>query len=339
MAMPPPDVVIVGPVGDTHISGSLAHAAGSLGLSCVVIDTAPAYTGPRLPRVVLWHWGGKQPYQLHAFAERVCRQLAADPPRWLIAVGQTPITAAALHTLRALGTRCLIYSTDDPWNPAHRALWHLEALPHYDTIFSTRRSTLADFARLGCADVRYLPFAYDERLFRPPAEPTPEVSDASVLFVGGADRDRAAFFRTFVRHGPVPTLVGAYWERYADNRPLSIGRKPAEELRSLTAGAAVNLCLVRRANRDGHVMRSFEIPACGGFMIAEETDEHREILGPEGECALFFTGPRDAAEKVRLALADPAGRRRMARAGHLRIVSQHHTYRDRLRQMLELAPA
>ena len=123
-------------------------------------------------------------------------------------------------------------------------------------------------------------------------------------------------------------------ERYANTRALSIGLKTASEVRTLTAGAAVNLCLVRRANRDGHVMRSFEIPACGGFMIAEDTVEHRDVFGPEGECVLYFTGPRDAAEQARRALADPAARSLMARAAHQRIVGQGHTYRDRLRQML-----
>ena len=51
-------------------------------------------------------------------------------------------------------------------------------------------------------------------------------------------------------------------------------------------------------------------------MIAEDTAEHREIFGPDGECVLYFSGPRDAAEKVRLRFADPAGRSRMARAAH-----------------------
>jgi spore maturation protein CgeB len=238
-----------------------------------------------------------------------------------------------------LRIRCIAYSTDDPWNPAHRAAWHLRALPLYDAVFSTRRSTLDDLRRLGCADVRYLPFAYDERLFGSPVDPVRAAPSTTVFFAGGADRDRAEFFRAFLRHGPRPTLAGGYWENYAHTQPLGIGLKTAAELGRLTTDAAVNLCLVRRANRDGHVMRSFEIPACGGFMIAEDTAEHREILGPEGECALYFTGPREAAQKVRLALADSVGRSRMAHAAHRRIVEHGHTYRDRLRQMLEVATA
>jgi spore maturation protein CgeB len=285
----------------------------------------------------MWHWGGRRPYRLPSFADRLLRELVAGLPRQLIALGHAPITAEVVRALRDMGVRCIAYSTDDPWNPVHRAPWNLEALPLYDIVFSPRRSNIDDFKRLGCVDVRYLPFAYDERLFAPPVDPAPVVPPNTVLFVGGADRDRAEFFNAFLAHGPRPTLVGGYWERYAQMRPLSIGHKTAAELRKWTAGAAVNLCLVRRANRDGHVMRSFEIPACGGFMIAEDTSEHRDIFGPEGECVLYFSGPRDAAEKVCRALADPADRARMARAAHHRIVGRGHTYRDRLRQMLQSA--
>jgi spore maturation protein CgeB len=338
--MPPPDLVVVGPTGGPHIVDSLARGGTALGLPCVAIDTVPAYDGPRLLRSILWHWGGRRPYRLHAFAHRICRELIASPPRWLIAVGPAPITAPALRALRDGGVRCIAYATDDPWNPAHRAPWYHKALPVYHAVFSPRRSNLDDFRRLGCADVRYLPFAYDDRLFGAPvdSEPRPRAA-AGVLFVGGADRDRAEFFHAFLQHGPRPTLVGGYWERYAHTRPLCIGQRTPAELRALTACAAVNLCLVRRANRDGHVMRSFEIPACGGFMIAEDTVEHREIFGPEGECVLYFTGPRGAAEKVGLALADPVGRARMARAAHDRIVGRAHSYRDRLRQMIDAVPA
>jgi spore maturation protein CgeB len=86
-------------------------------------------------------------------------------------------------------------------------------------------------------------------------------------------------------------------------------------------------------------MRSFEIPACGGFMIAEDTAEHREIFGPEGECVLYFANAEEAAHKTRQALADPAARRRMALAAHRRITRGANTYRDRLKQMLEALPA
>ena len=81
-------------------------------------------------------------------------------------------------------------------------------------------------------------------------------------------------------------------------------------------------------------MRTFEIPAVGGFMLAEDTAEHRAVFGAEGEAVLYFTGPETAAEKARWALANPAERTRMARAAHGLITTGGHSYRHRLQQML-----
>ena len=46
-----------------------------------------------------------------------------------------------------------------------RAKWYLHALPHYNVVFTPRRSNIEDMLQLGCREVRYLPFGYDEFLF------------------------------------------------------------------------------------------------------------------------------------------------------------------------------
>ena len=158
-----------------------------------------------------------------------------------------------------------------------------------------------------------------------------------VLFVGGADPDRVAFMTEFVRHGLSVAVAGGYWERYAAFRAHALGIKPPEIIRALTAAAKVNLCLVRRANRDGHVMRSFEIAAIGGCMLAEDTDEHREIFGPEGEAVVYFRNAREAAERTRALLSNSSERKRLAAGLHRRIVGGAHNYVDRLAAMLEIA--
>jgi spore maturation protein CgeB len=146
-----------------------------------------------------------------------------------------------------------------------------------------------------------------------------------------------AFMTEFMRNGPPVALVGGYWERYPAFRAQALGIKPPEIIRALTASAKVNLCLVRRANRDGHVMRSFEIAATGGCMVAEDTVEHREIFGPEGEATVYFRTAKEASECTRALLCSSAERRRLAAGLHRRIVGGAHTYAHRLGTMLEIA--
>jgi spore maturation protein CgeB len=184
--------------------------------------------------------------------------------------------------------------------------------------------------------VHYLPFGYDENLFASPANSS-DTSGYDILFVGGADADRATFLTEFMRYGPPVAVAGGYWERYPAFRAYALGTKSPEVIRALTGAAKVNLCLVRHANRDGHVMRSFEIAAAGGCMLAQDTDEHREIFGPEGEAVVYFRDAQEAALRARAMLCDLPERKRLAAALHRRIAGGTHTYAHRLATMLSIA--
>jgi spore maturation protein CgeB len=84
-------------------------------------------------------------------------------------------------------------------------------------------------------------------------------------------------------------------------------------------------------------MRSFEIGAVGGCMLAEDTAEHREIFGDDGEAVVYFRSAREAADRARSLLGDSAERARLSIAIKARISGGGHTYRDRLLSMLRSA--
>jgi hypothetical protein len=329
-------LAIVGGFDGTHVGGSLWRAATCLGIDTAKFDVGEIGRGNRIVRTALWRFGDHRLPGMHRFSKSVIVHCTRSRPEVLIATGAAPLTASAVQSLRTMGIACVNYSTDDPWNPVLRASWHLRALPEYDAIFTTRKANIADFSDRGCDDVHYLPFGYDEWLFRRPACSF-DGAVPDVLFVGGADRDRVAFMAEFLLNGPRVALVGGYWERFPAMRPCALGQRPPEALCALTVAAKVNLCLVRRANRDGHVMRSFEIAGLGGCMLAEDTAEHREIFGPDREAVVYFRTPREAAERARALLADPAERLRLSAAVWARVLRGAHTYRDRLTSILEVA--
>jgi spore maturation protein CgeB len=270
------------------------------------------------------------------FMASVLKACEQARPETVIATGAAPLTSAVLQALRSLGIMCINYSTDDPWNPSQSATWFLQALPFYDRILTTRRANISDFDRIGCGDVRYLPFGYDDELFVKSSGPT-QGDTHDVLFVGGADKERIEFIAEFIRAGVPVALVGDYWRNAWQVRRFALGHKTPDQVRDLTAAAKINLCLVRQANRDGHVMRSFEIAALGGCMLAEDTAEHREIFGQGGEAVVYFRTPGEAAERARSLLGDPARRAQLSKAVKARISGGGHTYIDRLVSMLEVA--
>src|ERR1700679_3842053 len=79
----------------------------------------------------------------------------------------------------------------------------------------------------------------------------------------------------------------------------------------------INLSFITHSNQDEFVHKSFEIAACGGFLLAERSAGH-EARFVEGEEAVFFTGFEECAEKIRRYLPDEAARDRIAKAGRER---------------------
>ncbi len=119
------------------------------------------------------------------------------------------------------------------------------------------------------------------------------------------------------------------------HRPYAHGHADLETLRSVVPASKINLGLVRQANRDGHVMRSFEVPAMGGLLLAEDTEEHRDLFGIEGETVLYFSDYEEAVAQAKWLLARPDERRRLATAVHEQITNGNHTYADRLQTILD----
>lgn len=337
-ASAPLKLAILGVGEGTHVGGSLARGARKLGLDPVWFDAEDAWRAPRFLQTLYWHFaGGRRPVHLRQFSNRLVELCAGAKPDLLVTTGMAPLTDAALHALKRLGVVSVNYSTDDPWNPVMRSRWYLKALPAYDFIFTTRRSNIDDFRRHGCRAVHWLPFGYDENLFYRNFKDLSAVTSHDILFVGGADSDRVQFIDEFMHQGPPVALAGGYWDRQRAFKAFALGLISPDAIRTLTAAAKVNLCLVRRANRDGHVMRSFEIAASGGCMLAEDTQEHREIFGPDGDAVIYFRNPREAAERAKALLSDASARQRLARSVHRRIVDGHNTYTHRLATMLKTA--
>jgi hypothetical protein len=330
-------LLIVGIPEEEHIGAHFLEGAGQLGLSSELADVREAFRGPRLVNKINWWLRGRRPTRLRRFSREVTELCASVRPRWLVATGIAPLNRAYLKEIGRIGVRRLNYLTDDPWNPAHRAPWFFDALSEYDHVFSTRRANLEELRGLGCPAVSFLPFAYAPRLHRP--EPTCNgcadyAPEEDLFFAGGADRDRVPYLAACIRAGLRVRLHGGYWNRYAETRGRAQGHLPPHRLSHAMSRSRVALCLVRRANRDGHVMRSFEIPAIGACMLTEDTAEHREIFGPDGENVLYFNTIDQMVDRLRWLLAHDSERVRLAEAAHRLIVSGKHTYRDRLEAML-----
>jgi spore maturation protein CgeB len=331
-------LLLIGNFSSGHIGASLLIAARQLGVETITADTRSAIAAPPWLVRLNWHLLKRRPPYLRKFCESVidlCRQSAPDI---LLTTGCAPINARTLHEIGALGIRRVNYSTDDPWSKVHRSPWLLAALKQYDVVFSPRRSNLEQLRSLRGPAVHYLPFAFDPTLHFLSKQDSEELNgyESDVLFVGGADRERVAIVGQLVRKGFNVALYGGYWDRYRRTRPAARGLATPERIRQATTAAKVCLSLVRHSNRDGHVMRSFEMAALGACMLVEDTVEHREIFGEDGETVVYFRTSAELYSRLDWLLAHPTERARLSTAVLARTATEENTYANRLEQMLGL---
>lgn len=250
------------------------------------------------------------------------------------------IEAATLRTVRTLQPDCRIagYSPDDMYAAHNQSPQFRRHLALYDMYFTTKSYGVAELRSLGCPATAFSGNAYDPHTHRPLSIGDAERQQygGAVGFVGSWEAARATSMLRLAREGIPVRVWGNMWERQRERHPnlLIEGRALEGDDYALAINAFdINLCFLRKLNRDLQTQRSVEIPACAAFMLAERTDEHASLFDESRE-AEFFTSDDELVEKVRYYLDHPEQRRRIASAGHARCLRDGYSYRERLAEGL-----
>lgn len=329
-------LLIVGNPDPVHVGSHFYRAALALGIDARLCDAREAYRAPAWRQKTDWWMRGHRPARLVEFSARVLQIVRTFAPDVVLSTGLAPVDAPTLATIGELGSARLNFLTDDPWNPAHRASWFQEALPHYDRVFTPRQANVPDLRQAGVPAVSALAFAYAPDVHFPEAPATTAHDwDVDVMVAGGGDRDRVEVVAPLIQAGFTVALYGGYWDRFRETREAARGHLDAAGVRQATGAARICLGLIRRANRDGHAMRTYEVPAMGGCLLAADTADHRALFGPDGDAVAYFARPADAVEQVAALLRRAELRRDLAHRAHAIVTAGGNTYADRLQSILQ----
>jgi spore maturation protein CgeB len=204
----------------------------------------------------------------------------------------------------------------------------MRCIAEFDLHVVQRDSNIADYMGRGARDVIKIQTAY---------EPTVHFADnvdyvqrdamrsRGVSFIGTAYDDRPEFLTRLWRECGFPVVIsgsGVWKERLDAEAATAIytgGELYGAAYREEVWDAKVNLSFLTHSNQDEFVHKSFEIAACGGFLLAERSKGHLERFDEEKE-AVFFTGFEECAAKIRRYLPDAEARGRIAAAGRARAV-------------------
>ncbi len=327
------------------VSPLFLDAVRDLGEDYRFVDEAP-YLRPldtSLVHKIGYRLLRRRPLTRWAFNRTLLTEAIRFRPTCVLAVKGASIMPATLRRIKeATGAILVNYATDDPFNPANATPDLLRGIPCYDLYACTKSAILDDVRDAGCQHVIHTMVGYKPSIHFPEAPATEEDVRrfrSDVAFIGGADESRRSALRSLLAlPGLSLALYGGYWAKDGAFAPHARGFALGRDYRLALGATKIALGLVRQSNRDGHAMRSFEIPACGAFMLAERTDEHLAVFR-EGVDAAFFSSPEELRDKTRYYLAHDDERQRIARAGYARITGGRHTYADRLRTILQAIPA
>ena len=228
-----------------------------------------------------------------------------------------------------MSARRIHYHPDDLANADNRSPIYDAAEPLYDLHVTTKSFNVAELLERGVPDAVHVPCAYDRDWHRPV---TPDSSAGyRVGFIGTRRPDRAALVYDIAKEwGKSFLLCGDRWRRDPRivRRATVWGPQYGFDLSRAVARAPLQIGLLNSANRDRHTCRSFEIPAAGGLLVAERTDEHAAML-EDGKEALLFSSSDELKTQLSRMAREPAAMARMADAGSRRIREGGNTYDDR----------
>lgn len=232
-------------------------------------------------------------------------------------------------------------SEDDMFARHSRTYWYVKGLKYYDVVFTTKVYNLMELTTLGARRTELFLDAYDETLHRPVALSAAEKTQyaCDVGFIGSFESDRAERMLYLAEHGIKVTVYGNGWGGWIGKNPnLIVKNKPiyGEEYVKAINATKINLCFLRKINRDQVTSRSVEIPACCGFMMGERTARHLEYF-EEGKEAEFFNSNEEMIAKVRFYLENDGARKTIACAGRERCVNSGYSMRAQLDRMLSVA--
>jgi spore maturation protein CgeB len=234
------------------------------------------------------------------------------------------VSAEALRLARRGGALCVNYYPDVSFMAHGPQL--PSALPFYDHVFNAKTFGVNDMIAHGVSSVSFLAPGFDPELHYPIAltQDDHEHFDCDVTFIGTWSPKKERILGDLCAALPdiKVKIWGNQWEKSATpglQRAIMDVSVTGEDYTRAICAAKISLGLlseVRKGASSGDLItaRTFQIPACGAFMLHERNAEAVSYF-KEGEEAEFFSGNDELVAKVRSYVGDAEARSRIAASG------------------------
>lgn len=271
----------------------------------------------------------------------LCQQIERIRPRVLWVDKGYWIWPSTLRFAKRMGVLLAHHNTDAIRPRSITASWSYtllrRTLPTFDYYFTTNIGDVEKL-RVGGLQTRveltYI--GYDRERFdaRALSEAERREYASEIIFVGHHEPRTERGISALVESG-LPAMVYGYGWKKAARGPLLKRAVHARELGSdeyvkTLKAAKIALCFVSEINGNQTAARSFEIPACGTFLLAMRTRQHTEAYS-EGIEAEFFGDADELVTKASVYLRNDTARQRIALAGEKRCRESDYSWQRYMR--------
>jgi len=237
-------------------------------------------------------------------------------------------------------TILISYSPDNMAKRHNQTQQYIESLPYYDLIVTNKSYIVDPMRNIGAKRVIFENNCFEPTFHYPRSLSKQDILDlgGEVGFVGAWEEARCQSVCYLADHGIKVRVFGdGRWQDYRNYNPnLKIETKvlKGEDYCKSVQAFKISLCFLRKMNEDRQTTRTVEIPACGGFMLAERTDEHLAMFSENREAAYFETN-KELLEKCSYYLTHEEERVKIAEMGHLRCLESGYDNISMIRRVIE----
>ena len=278
------------------------------------------------------------------FLNKKIRETILNKKYDIVFVDNKPyLSTKTLHSIkRVLPTAKIVdVLTDDPFGRYSRS-WKMlrKTASLYDKFFVQRKVNIEELKGFGAKSIELCFRSYDPAFNRPLilSEEDKGKYSTAIGFVGTYENIRDEYIAYLIKHNIPVSITGDGWTKsknWSLIKPFYRGPSIyGEEYIKTINGMEIALHFLRHANRDEQDSRTFEIPACGVFMLAEKSDLHLNLFVPDKE-AVFFETKEELLQKVKYFMVHTNERESIAKAGLAACKNNNYSHVGRLKEVIK----
>jgi uncharacterized protein (DUF983 family) len=280
-----------------------------------------------------------EPWIRKANREMVLHAWKIQPDVFLV-FGQNHVLAGALAQVRSMFEVSTVLIWPDTLINLSESL--IASLQLYDLVAAYGRNTVRQFENLGSRRIEWIPLAGDPDLHSANLHSVEnDTFGGDIDFIGQWRPEREVVMQAILSQFPSFNIGiwGNDWGRRCrgKNDILRAWRgRPlyGEQFTNVVATSKINLNIIDPMNYPVANMRFFEIPVAGGLQVCSSCPE-MESEFKHGETIFYYRDIEELLNLIRMLLENDSLRKRVAQAGHEKVLKAH-TYTHRAQRILEV---